>query len=62
MGMVHTWASGPSSMLQAVHGFQLGCGGDHGKTPALCGFDATKSSNTWFDTIDTGSFESSGYI
>lgn len=39
-----TCASGPSSMLQAVHGFQFGCGGDQDTTPAGCGFKAAKSS------------------
>ena len=33
-------ASGPSSMLQAVHGLQLGVGGDQETTPASTGLDS----------------------
>ena len=37
-------ARGPSSMLQAVQGFQLGCGGDQETTPAGWGWAAAVNS------------------
>lgn len=52
-----TWASGPSSILQPVQGFQLGCGGDQETTPAGAGVDVINSSNTVDVTKET-SFES----
>lgn len=58
--MLITVARGPSSMLQAVQGFQLGCGGDQETTPAGCGLLVTKSSKTWSDSSDTGSWLPSG--
>lgn len=50
-----TVASGPSSMLQDNHAFQLGKGGDHGTTPADCAFESTNSSNTVLLNKDTAS-------
>lgn len=42
----HTVASGPSSILQAVQGFQLVCGGDHGTTLAALGLESMNASRT----------------
>lgn len=44
----------PSSMLHPVQQFQLGCGGDHGTTPASDGLAGWNSSRTWWLSNEIG--------
>lgn len=41
-------------MLHPVQGFQLGCGGDQGTTPAACGALSSKAFKICSDSKDIG--------